>query len=299
VLAHTYLATTYMAQWIPGAESTENVEFARNAEAEFKLVLTLEPKDKTALEYLASLTFNEKRLDEAITWNDRLLEVDPQNKEAFYNKGVIAWTKWHPAFMAAGVKLQMKPEDPGPLPGANIRADLLARFGAVVDRGIADLKRAIEIDPEYDDALAYLNLLIRERADLRNSQEEYEADVAGADELLQRALDAKKAKAQRAENQASSDRISVAAAEMERRLLRKADPIYPQQALEARIQGVVRFNAIVGNDGSVENLQLVSGHPLLVQAATQAARQYVFESTLVNGSPVRVVTMLEIRFALP
>jgi TonB family protein len=306
--AHNYLATAYMVQWIPGADSPENNEFARRAEAEFRRVLTLDSRDTTALAYLASLAFNQassgpaaqrfSKFDEAMAWNERLIEVDPQNKEALYNKGVIAWTKWHPALMAARVKLQMKPEDPGPLPNATIKRDLLARFGALIDRGIADLKRAIEIDLEYDDALAYLNLLIRERADLRDTKEEYDADIEGADELLQRALDAKKAKAQRAEEAANPARISAGALMMERRLLRKVDPIYPAAALDARIQGIVRLNAIVDKDGHVQHVDLVSGHPLLVQAAKDAAKQYIYDVTRVNGEPVDVVTSIEIRFSL-
>jgi TonB family protein len=228
-----------------------------------------------------------------------MIEVDPLNKEAFYNRGVIAWTKWYPALMTARASLRMTPEAPGPLPSAKIRADLQARFGDVLYRGMADLKHAIELDPEYDDAMAYLNLLIRERADLRDTKEEYDADIQVADEWLGKTIHTKKMKAQRAEDASTNERqIRQTAAEMERRLLLKADPVYPPRAVEARIQGVVRFNAIIGKDGHVDNLQLVSGHPLLVGAATDAARQYVFESTLANGEPIRVITTIEIRFVL-
>jgi len=61
----------------------------------------------------------------------------------------------------------------------------------------------------------------------------------------------------------------------------------------------VRFNVIVAKDGTVENLQLVSGHPLLVQAARDAAKQYLYKPTLVEYEPARVVTTLEITFKLP
>jgi hypothetical protein len=76
-----------------------------------------------------------------------VIEVDPQNKVAFYHKGLIAWNKWYAAHISARASLGMKPWDPGPITNAEIRADLQARFGGIVDRGIADLRRAIEIDP--------------------------------------------------------------------------------------------------------------------------------------------------------
>jgi TonB family C-terminal domain len=83
---------------------------------------------------------------------------------------------------------------------------------------------------------------------------------------------------------------------MERRLLKKVDPVYPSP--DARIQGVVRLNAIVDTNGHVQKLCLVSGHPILVPAAMEAAKQYVYEVTEVNHAPVGVVTTIDIRFVL-
>jgi TonB family protein len=82
-------------------------------------------------------------------------------------------------------------------------------------------------------------------------------------------------------------------------LIEKVDPVYPPLARQARIEGVVRFTAIIGKDGHVLNLQLVSGHPLLVPAAQEAVRQWVYRPTLLNGKPVEVVTSVEVDFRLP
>jgi protein TonB len=82
-------------------------------------------------------------------------------------------------------------------------------------------------------------------------------------------------------------------------LITKVDPLYPPLATQARIQGVVRFNIVIGKDGRVSNVQLVSGHPLLVAAATDALRQWVYKPTLLNGEPVEVVTQVEVNFTLP
>jgi protein TonB len=82
-------------------------------------------------------------------------------------------------------------------------------------------------------------------------------------------------------------------------LIRNVDPIYPPLAVQARIQGTVRFSAIIGRDGRVQNLQLISGHPVLVEAAREAVGQWEYRPTLLNGSPVEVVTAVEVNFKLP
>ncbi|HTP86887.1 MAG TPA: energy transducer TonB [Bryobacteraceae bacterium] len=81
-------------------------------------------------------------------------------------------------------------------------------------------------------------------------------------------------------------------------LIRKVIPVYPALAKQARIQGTVRFQAIIGKDGTIQNLQLVSGHPLLVASAQQAVSQWVYRPTLLNGEPVEVVTTIDVNFTL-
>jgi protein TonB len=75
-------------------------------------------------------------------------------------------------------------------------------------------------------------------------------------------------------------------------------PSYPPLARQARIQGVVKFNAVIGRDGTIQNLTLVSGHPLLVPSATEAVRQWRYQPTLLNGDPVEVVTQIDVNFTL-
>ncbi len=81
-------------------------------------------------------------------------------------------------------------------------------------------------------------------------------------------------------------------------LIKKVTPPYPALAKQARIQGVVRFTAIIGKDGTIQNLQLVSGHPLLVPAATEAVKQWLYRPTLLNNEPVEVITQIEVNFTL-
>lgn len=203
-----YLATAYMSQYIPGAESPENVEMHKLAKDNFLKVLEQNPGDKIAVASLASLHYSQAqgindldkklaKLDEAKVWYEKLAEVDPTNKEAYYSLGVIVWAKWYPALMTERAKLGMKAEDPGPIKDKKVKDALKEKWVAVVDQGLKHLEKALEIDKEYDDAMAYMNLLIREKADLADSPEEYKKQVEVADNWVQKALETKKIKAAR------------------------------------------------------------------------------------------------------
>jgi Tfp pilus assembly protein PilF len=212
--ARLYLATAYMSQYIPGADSPENMQNAKAAEQEFLRVLEREPNNSLAVESIASLHYNQaqgnqplehklRKLDDAAKWYQKLAEVDPKSKTAFYSLGVITWAKWYPALMAARNKLGMKPEDPGPIKDPKVKAELKNQWLEQVNAGIQNLERALQIDPEYDEAMAYMNLLIRERADLADSPDQYKKDIEVADNWVQKALDTKKIKAERAAKQVS------------------------------------------------------------------------------------------------
>ena len=325
---HLYLATAFMAQYIPGAVSPQNLEFARRAEAEFDLALRLDPGNQTALMSLASLTYQEalgiqdseqkfRKLDESASWYEKLLVIDPRNKEAYYSIGAIDWLEWYSEVVKARVRLGMRPEEPGPLKDPALRRELRDRYGAVIEHGISKLQKALEIDPAYDDAMAYMNLTIRYRADLADSPEQYHHEIEIADQWMGKALEAKRNTAgiggvlggvlsqappppppPPPSGSSAQERIRVGGNVQQSNLIRKVDPVYPPLARQARIQGTVRFTAIIGRDGSVLNLQLVSGHPLMVEAARQAVMQWLYKPTLLNGQPVEVVTLIDVVFSL-
>jgi len=81
-------------------------------------------------------------------------------------------------------------------------------------------------------------------------------------------------------------------------LLRQVKPVYPPLARQARIQGTVKLQAIISRDGTIQQLQVMSGHPLLVPAALDAVKQWVYKPTLLNGEPVEVVTVIDVNFTL-
>ncbi len=205
--ARLYLATSYMQQWIPGADSPENNQMAGQAKEEFLKVLEQDPKNTNALASLASLAYNtalslplDKKLQmfgEASQWYHKLIEVDPNNKEAYYSLGVIAWNKWYPVYQTTLLNLHMKAEDPGLVKDKKVKEELKAQYTPIIDEGMQDMSKALEIDKEYEDAMTYTNLLLRERAVLLDTQEQYNAEIKKADQWLQTVLDTKKAKAAR------------------------------------------------------------------------------------------------------
>jgi TonB family protein len=225
--------------------------------------------------------------------------------------GFIAWSKWYPAYAKARASLGMRPEEPGPIKDGGVRADLLGRYGAVLESGLRALEKALEIDPQYDDAMAYMNLLIRERADLRDTGEEYQRDVAIADEWVMKTLAVKKAKAeQRNANLTGSppppsfgpssppSRIRVAGNVAAAQRLRDVAPVYPDLARQAGVQGAVRLNIVIDKQGHVSNISVITGHPLLIPAALDAVKQWEYKPTLLNGQPVEVATEVSVPFVL-
>jgi TonB family protein len=310
--ARLYLATAWMSQYIPGAESPDNSRFARRAETEFMEVLRLDPNNKTATVSLASLNYQQAqgvsdpsqkalKLEQSESWYQKAVEIDPQDKTSFYSLGVIDWVRFYSAWLSTRANLGMKPEDPGPLPITAIREQLKAQYSSVIGRGISNLEKALAIDPQYDDAMAYINLLIRERADLRDTPEEYRRDVESADQWVQKTLQTKRLKAQAEATIASAPatpRIRVGGNVQQANLVHKVDPVYPALAKQAAIQGVVHFTVIIDRNGGIQNVQLLSGHPLLVEAARDAVQQWSYKPTLLNGQPVEVLTTVDVNFTL-
>ncbi len=199
-----YLAMSYMSQWIPGAESTENSKFAQSALDQFQKVLEKDANNVTAIQSIASIYFNEKKFDQAEEWNKKLIAAKPDSKEAYYTLGVIDWTKFVQADLEARNKMGMKRTDPGPLKDKKVREELKTQWMPVLDQGIKDTQKALEIDPNYDDAMAYMNLLIRYRADLMDSPEEYKKQSEIADNWVNKSMEARKINAEKKEKAAQS-----------------------------------------------------------------------------------------------
>ena len=202
--ARVYLAYSTMMQYQPGAEYQENIDIAHRALDGFKDVLKEDPANATALQSIASLYFQMKEMESAKEWHHKVLDAQPDNKESHYTIGVICWTQSYEPRLEFRAEIGMQQEDPGPIRtrgrlNRGQREALVEVAGEVVpliDEGLEALEKAIGIDPDYDDAMAYVNLLYRERADFAETNDEYDNLLTQADEWVQRALDTRKRKAE-------------------------------------------------------------------------------------------------------
>jgi periplasmic protein TonB len=97
---------------------------------------------------------------------------------------------------------------------------------------------------------------------------------------------------------ATPTRVRVSSGVSSGLLIRRVNPTYPPLARQARIQGTVILQAQISKDGSIENLTLVSGHPMLAPAAIEAVKQWKYKPYLLNGEPVEVDTQVQVNFTL-
>jgi protein TonB len=81
-------------------------------------------------------------------------------------------------------------------------------------------------------------------------------------------------------------------------LIRKVQPAYPALARSARVQGIVVLQAMISKQGTIENLRILTGHPMLAPAAVEAVRQWRYRPYILNGEPVEVETQITVNFAL-
>jgi TonB family protein len=244
---------------------------------------------------------------------ERVVTIDSNNTAALYSLGVLGWMRVFPELRAARAQSGMDPESPAPLRDTATRAVLNARFAGTLRDSIDYLNRVLAIDPQSNDAMAYLNLVYRAKADLEPTPQAAGDDIAAADGWVRKALDTARAKngsggsyappppppPQPPPSATGPGKIRVSGNVQAVNLIDRVDPVYPELAKRARIQGTVRFNAVIATDGTLANLTVVSGHPMLVQAALDAVRKWRYKPTLLNNAPVEVITTIDVDFSLP
>jgi tetratricopeptide (TPR) repeat protein len=205
--AQLYLATSYMIQWVPGADNPDNQKNYDAAKQEFNTVLQKDPSNSLALASMASMAYESATtgtpeqksaaLEEARKWNNRRIEVDPKDAEAYYYLGVIDWADAFTPIQTERVNERMKADDTGPLKDAKAKEDLKAKYEKTINDGIDDLKKCLAIDPENEDAMSYMNLLLRKKADLEDSPDASKADIAQAEDFSNKSIEMKRVKASR------------------------------------------------------------------------------------------------------
>jgi tetratricopeptide (TPR) repeat protein len=196
-MAHLYLATAYAQKFVPGVDTPENVVWATRALSEYSEVLQRKPSDVTSLKGVAYLKLQLKDFRQAKESYQKAIAVDPNDPELFYAAGVADWSMAYESVMAEKAKLDAESGDALFLQPActDARSAALAN----VEDGLAMLVKAISLRKDYDDAMAYMNLLYHLRADLECGNEQaHAADLKRANDWTEMALAARKRRAEAA-----------------------------------------------------------------------------------------------------
>jgi Tetratricopeptide repeat len=199
--AQLYLATALANQYTPGVDSPDNNRVGQQAIDEFKKVLDVNPKRDqklTSLKGIASLYFNMKKWNETKEYHHKVTELDPNDPEAYYSIGVVDWTEAYQQVAEAKSKEGIKVDD-DITKDKKLCPQLKGRIGPIVDDGIENLNKALQLRTDYDDAMAYMNLVYRRKGDLECGDEATrQADLKVADDWVNKTLQVKKAKAEKA-----------------------------------------------------------------------------------------------------
>jgi len=178
--ARLYLATAYATQYIPGAPSDENVRVGQQAVTEFQDVLSVDPSNVSALDGIGSILFQmagtpftPERFEESKKYHMKHISIKPEDPDPYYWVGVVDWTLAYRAnaemrqrYNAENPKKQIKDADPLP---DKLRTEFTQQNGMLVDEGLKMLDKAVELRPDYADAMAYQSLLLRQKADQSDS----------------------------------------------------------------------------------------------------------------------------------
>jgi tetratricopeptide (TPR) repeat protein len=202
--ARLYLATTYMSQYIPGVDTPDNIHFADAAIEQYQHVLgadaELTPRVNSA-KGIAYLYLNMKKFGDSKKYYRMASDLDPDDPEPYYSIGVIDWTECYQPRMEARAILGLRPEqnlDPSDPEQKKVCADLKTKNTPAIEEGMNSFNKAIQLRPDYDDAMAYLNLMYREKADVECDDLKARAeDIRTADHWVDETLRVKKLKAEK------------------------------------------------------------------------------------------------------
>ncbi|MGB7546717.1 MAG: tetratricopeptide repeat protein [Terracidiphilus sp.] len=180
-MAKSYLATALSQNIVPGLNTPENLKTAQQAISIFQQVLDKDPNDVNSMKQIAGIYFNIKKLEEAKTWQMKVLAVAPKDPEAAYTVGVIDWTLAHENVLKELAPANFNDDGEGNTKVPKKIMDVIKQENApLVEEALQYLNQAVANRANYDDAMAYLNLVYRRKADL-----DYGNPAAVKDDLAQ------------------------------------------------------------------------------------------------------------------
>jgi len=193
-MAKTYLATALAQNVVPDLQTPENLKTANQAIEIFKEVLAKNPSDVNSIKQIAGIYFQIKKYDDAETWQKKVLDIAPHDADAAYTIGVIDWDKAHEALLSILQPAGFNDDGEGNVKVPKKLMDQVKeQTASFVDEGLKYLQDAVTDRPTYDDAMAYLNLMYRSKADVDfGDASAVKADLASAEEWRTKAMDTRK-----------------------------------------------------------------------------------------------------------
>jgi tetratricopeptide (TPR) repeat protein len=193
-VAKSYLASALAQNVVPGLLTPENLKTAQQSIDISTEVLSKDPRDVGSMKQIASIELNIKKLDEAKAWQKKVFEIDPNDHEAAYTVAAIDWMQAHQntlnALSPAGLTDDGKGNAKAP---KKIMEPLKAQNTQLVEEAETYLKKALAIKPNYDEAMTYMNLIYRCKADLDwGNEAARKSDVAQAEDWSSRAMGTRK-----------------------------------------------------------------------------------------------------------
>jgi hypothetical protein len=193
-MAKTYLATALAQNVVPGLDTPDNLKTAEQAVAIFKDVLANDPNDVNSIKQIAGIYYQIKKLDDAKVWQKKVLAVDPKDPEAAYTIGVIDWTQAHEHVLATLQAAGINDDGEGNVKAPKkVMEPLKQQNAQLVEEGLQYLNQAVANRANYDEAMAYLNLIYRRKADVDfGNAAAVKADMAAAEDWRTKAMGIRK-----------------------------------------------------------------------------------------------------------
>jgi TonB family protein len=260
-----------LSSYVALARRYEEAGDLKNAEKTYVELTKARPKDPGAFLNLAGYYNRRGNFEKSIAALSARAALEPNNPEGYYTMAAYYWEKAY-----RGTDLSD------------------AQKAAHVAAGLSNIDRALQLRPEYMEALTYKNLLLRLQANLESDPDVQKTLIAEADKLRDQALKLKQA--QEAWDAVPPNAVRIGGAIAPPKKIKNVAPIYPAEALAARVMGVVIAEVLIGEDGKVRDSRLRRSIPMLDTAALDAVRQWEFTPTTVNGVPVPVVMTVTVNF---
>ena len=193
--AKLYLATAYSYQIVPNLQTPENLAIAQKAREGFLAALAKDPNNITALKQIASIDRNIGKLNEAKKDEEKVISLAPNEAEAYYTIGVVDWMQAYKSAITILAADGLTDDGNGNVKKSKGACQKLVDANTdLVQDGLTHLQKAVEINPTYDDAMTYLNLTFRRKADIEcGNDDARKADLAQADDWNNKAMGARKA----------------------------------------------------------------------------------------------------------